>query len=419
MTGTAVDETAGPLAGIRICDFCGQLAGAGATRLLAALGAEVIRVEDPVRQGMWDVTRAARPFVDDRRGVNMSGQFNNHNVGKLGVTINLKNEHGRQVLRRLIAESDVVTENFAAGVLARLGFPYETMKAIKGDIIYVSNCGFGQDGPYVNYKTFGPAVQAFCGLTALSGIAGMPPAGWGYSYMDHHGAYFMAMAVMLALIHRNRTGEGQHVDMACTEAGVGMCGPAVLDGTVNGRSARRPGLPDSTHSEGPSMVPHYIYPARGDDQWIAIACRTDEEWRILCAVIGVPADRYVDLDIDSRLAAQDELDAVIARWSATQDGDELAARLRTLGLPASIVARPEDRVDRDPATGEWGLWQTVTQPEIGIPVRVEGLPVHLSETDWSIERPGPCLGQHNEDVFTTILGYSESEVAELRAAGAI
>jgi benzylsuccinate CoA-transferase BbsF subunit len=153
------------LDGVRICDFTGQLAGAGATKWLAAFGAEVIRIEDPVRQGRWDILRGAQPFVDERRGIELGGGFNNHNVGKLGVTINLRTERGKAMLADIIRQSDVVAENFSAGVMERWGFGYEDLKAIKPDIIYVSNCGFGHSGPYEDFKTWGPVVQAVSGLT--------------------------------------------------------------------------------------------------------------------------------------------------------------------------------------------------------------------------------------------------------------
>ena len=272
------------LSHLRICDLTGQLAGAGATRFLAAFGAQVIRVEDPVRQGSWDILRGVPPFVDDRRGVNLGGAFNNHNVEKLGITIDLRQERGREVLRRLVAVSDAVTENFAAGVFARMGFPYEELQRVKPDIVYVSNSGFGASGPYTGFRTWGPIVQAVCGLTFGSGLPDLPPAGWGFSYMDHMGANTMAIAILAGLVHRSRTGEGQWIDMSCTEAGLGFCGPDLLDFSVNGRPLRRPGSPDSNHSHAPAMAPHNIYPAAGDDEWIAIACRDDDDWARLAAV---------------------------------------------------------------------------------------------------------------------------------------
>ena len=278
----------GALSRFRICDFTGQLAGAGATKWLASFGAEVIRIEDPVRQGRWDILRGIDPFVDDRRGVDMGGGFNNHNTDKKGITLNVRTDKGKALLAELVKRSDVVSENFAAGVLESWGFGYEKLKALKPNIIYVSNCGFGHVGPYRKFKTWGPIVQAVSGLTFTSALPGQPPAGWGYSYMDHTGGYYMAMAILLALIHRERTGEGQWVDLACTDAALTLHGPALLDWTVNGRSLRRDGSPNSNRNEWPAMAPHGIYPCAGDDEWVAIACRDDADWRGLGAVVDQP-----------------------------------------------------------------------------------------------------------------------------------
>lgn len=407
------------LSHIRICDFTGQLAGAGATKFLAAMGAQVIRIEDPVRQGRWDILRGMPPYIDERRGVDLSGAFNNHNVEKLGVTINLRTEAGRDLVRRLIAISDVVSENFAAGVLARMGFPFEEMTRIRPDIIYVSNSGFGAEGPYQRFKTWGPIVQAVSGLTFSSGLPGRGPAGWGYSYMDHHGGNVMAVAILAALLHRARTGEGQWVDMSCTDAGAWLNGPDMLDASVNGRSLRREGMPHSNRSQSPPMAPHGIYPADGDDRWVAIACRDDADWTALSKVVGEPwaaDDRFATLD--GRLAAEDALDDALGTWTGRHDRDDLAGRLRNAGVPATIVATPEDRIEHDPGTSAWGLWPTVHHTEIG-DVRVDGIPLHLSETDWHIERGGPCLGEHNDIVFGDILGLSPDEIDDLRAEGAI
>lgn len=407
------------LEGIRVCDFTGQLAGAGATRFLAAMGAEVIRIEDPVRKGRWDILRGTPPFVDDRRGIDFGGAFNNHNVNKYGVTINLRTDEGRDLVRRLVAISDLVTENFAAGVLARMGFPYEELERIRPGIIYVSNCGFGFTGPYKEYKTWGPIVQAVCGLTFSSGLPDMPPAGWGYSYMDHHGGNFMSVAILAALVHRNRTGEGQWIDMACTEAGATLDGPALLDYTVNGRPLRRPGSPNSNRSDSPAMAPHGIYPASGDDDWVAIACRNDDDWAAMAKVVGQPwAADGAYATLAGRLADQDRLDEQIAAWTVERDRRDTELALRAAGVPAAMVARPEDRIDNDPDTAAWGLWPQVHHSAMG-DVRVDGVPLHLSETDWAIERGAPCLGEHNDHVFTEVLGLSAAEIDELREKGAI
>jgi len=407
------------LAPVRICDFTGQLAGAGATRWLAAFGADVIRVEDPVRQGLWDILRTMPPFVDERRGPDFGGGFNNHNVEKRGITINLRTERGRELLAELVARSDAVTENFAYGVLERWGFGYERLKEIRPDIIYVSNCGFGHTGPYREYKTWGPIVQALCGLTFSSGLPAREPAGWGYSYMDHTGGYYMAMAVLLALIHRQKTGEGQWVDMSCTEAGATLNGPALLDYTVNGVPMRREGSPHSNRSESPPMAPHGIYACRGDDEWVAIACRDDADWAALRDAVGAPWTAESRLDtLAGRLADQDALDGRIGAWTREQDKFDVQRALQAVGVPAAAVQKPAERIDRDPATAEFDLWPTVHHTKMG-DVRVDGFGVHLSRTDWSVTRGGPCVGEHNDEVFHEVLGLSTAEIDGLRQEGVI
>ncbi len=407
------------LGNVRICDFTGQLAGAGSTRFLAAFGAQVIRIEDPVNEGRWDILRNIGPFIDKRRGSDLSGSFNNHNVEKLGITLNLRTERGRELLEQLVAISDVVSENFAYGVLARMGFDYDKLKSIREDVIYVSNCGFGHSGPYANFKTWGPIVQAVCGLTFSSGLRGQPPAGWGYSYMDHTGAYYMAIAILLALFHRSQTGRGQWVDMSCTEAGASLNGPALLDYTVNGRRLRREGMPDSNRSQHPRMAPHGIYPARGDDEWIAIACRDDADWQHLAEGIAEPwarESRFATLD--GRIQHEDTLDASVASFTGAHDKFELAAKLQRTGVPAAAVQQPRERIDEDEHTRAWGLWPTVAHEKMG-KVRVDGLPVHLSETDWEVSHGAACLGQHNDFVYGELLGLQSDEIESLREEGVI
>ena len=407
------------LSSFRICDFTGQLAGAGATKWLASFGAEVIRIEDPVRQGRWDILRGTPPFVDERRGVNLGGAFNNHNAGKYGITLNLRTDKAKRILEQLIEVSDVVSENFAKGVMESWGFGYERLKAIKPDIIYVSNCGFGHTGPYSDFKTWGPIVQAVSGLTFTSGLPGREPAGWGYSYMDHTGAYFMAIAILLALLHRQRTGEGQWVDLACTEAALTLHGPALIDWTVNARPMRRAGQPHSNRNRWPPMAPHGIYPSQGDDDWVALACRDEWDWVRFADVVGETwcADaRFRGLD--SRLAAQDALDENVGAWTAERSKFHVEELLREAGVPVSAVMKPQERIERDASTADFGLWPTVRHTEMG-EVRVDGQPVHFSATDWRITRGGPCLGEHNEEILTRLLGLAPEDVSRLAQEGVL
>jgi crotonobetainyl-CoA:carnitine CoA-transferase CaiB-like acyl-CoA transferase len=237
--------------------------------------------------------------------------------------------------------------------------------------------------------------------------------------MDHTGGYYMAMAIMLALIHRERTGEGQWVDLACTDSALTLHGPTLLDWTVNGRTTRQAVQPSSNRSPWLPMAPHGIYPCAGDDEWLAIACRSDAEWLALGQAANEPwcADPAW-ASMDARYADQDRLDEAVAAWTRRQDKFAAAAALLNAGVPAAAVQRPHERVDHDSSTAGFGLWPTVHHTKIG-DIRVDGLPVHLSATDWRMSRGAPCLGEHNEEILGRLLGMPPEEVAQLRAEGVL
>jgi crotonobetainyl-CoA:carnitine CoA-transferase CaiB-like acyl-CoA transferase len=237
--------------------------------------------------------------------------------------------------------------------------------------------------------------------------------------MDHVAAYYMALATLAALHHRERTGEGQQIDLSSVSAGIAMLPTEVLDWTVNGRSARGPGRPGGNRADFDEMAPHGIYPCRGDDRWIAIACRDDRDVMLLAKVLdepGLAADRFAT--VEQRLGAADEMDQLIVARTSTRDASALANELTVTGVPASVVKTPRERIDEDPDLAEWGLFPSVTHPEIG-EVRVEGLPLRLSASPWSISSAAPCLGQHNRDVLGVLLGHSDDELTELTRQGVI
>ena len=410
----------GALSRIRICDFSGQLAGAGATRTLAALGAQVIRIEDRLSDGAWDLFRGIGPYKDERRGHNLGGAFNNHNVEKLGISLNMRKPRAKGLLHEIISISDVVTENFSAGVFERWGLSYKELTAIKPDIIYVSNCGFGHTGPYAHFKTWGPIVQAVSGLTFQSGLPDMPPAGWGFSYMDHTGGYLMAIAILMALYHRNKTGEGQYVDISCTDGALTLNGPVLLDYTANGRPSRRAGFPDSNRSQYPPMAPHGIYKCAGDDQWVSIAVRDERDWKAALEVIGrteLSNDARFQT-LDDRIRNQDELDRLIEEWTARCDPVEVMRALQDKGVPAAVVQHPAERLDNDPNNLEWGTFPEVEHGEMGR-VRVEGLPIRLSETPGRVRLGAPLLGQDNDFAYKELLGLGDEEFEEFMTEGVI
>ncbi len=408
----------GPLDDVRICDLSGQLAGAGATRVLAAFGAQVIRIEDPVRRGLWDIVRQLPPRLHGDTGPEGGSGFNNHNVEKFGVTLNLRTERGRELLGELVRISHAVTENFAAGVMDRLGFGYERLQELRPGVVYVSNSGFGYEGPYHSFKSWGPIAQAMSGLTHTSALPGNEPAGWGYSYMDHSGAYVMAIALLAALYHQRRTEEGQWVDIACAEAGVTLAGLAALDATVNGRAERDLPVASNRDTDSP-MAPHGIFPCKDEDSWVAIACRHDQDWSALARVADEPWAGAEDFArLAGRLADQDELDARLGSWTSVRARDDIVVALRAVGVPCAPVLRPAERCDANPDNDAWGLWPTVTHAIHGA-LRVDGLPIHLSATDWRIDRGGPVLGQDNERVLGEILGLSAREIGQLADEGVV
>jgi crotonobetainyl-CoA:carnitine CoA-transferase CaiB-like acyl-CoA transferase len=414
-----------PLQGIRILDFSWFLASAGGTRYAAALGAECFKIEwhenpDTRLAAMAPVGgRAAReaatgpiPGVADP---DMGGQFNNKNAGKRGLSLNIRHPEGLQIAKRLLALCDVVAEGFSPGVLERLGLGYAVMKSIKPDIIYVQQSGMGGTGRYGRFRTVGPVAASFAGTTEMSGLPepGLP-AGWGYSYLDWIGAYGFALAIMSALFHRNRTGEGQFIDSSQCEGGIFMTGPAVLDWSVNGRAWKRIG----NRSPYKPAAPHGAYRCRGEDRWLAIACFDDAEWQ---ALTDRPALRALRDDarfstLAARLAHQDALDEAVSAWTGTQDAYEAMHALQSAGVPAGVCQTAEDRCDRDPQLAALDWLTEVTGTKIGRWPVIE-VPAKLSETPayagGPIDRGAPCYGEDNVHVLKHLLGYSDADIERL------
>src|SRR3954469_9849893 len=317
----------GPLAGVRVADFCWMGVGACATRLLADFGAEVIRIEDrnrldmPRRLPIYKGQARTYGEEDANPDPNKGGLFNNYNRNKLGVTINMRSPKGRELAERLIASSSVVTENFAPGVMERWGLTYPRLRELRPDVIYARMSGFGHTGPHAEYRSYGPVVQAVSGLSHISGLPGQEPSGWGLSYMDNEAAFFNASALLTAIYHRNLTGEGAEIDVSAVEAGINLLGPILLDVTVNGRSTRDGDFPTGNRLEHPDAAPHGVYPCAGEDRWIAIAVFDDAEWCGLVSAMGEPAwaaeARFATQT--ARFANQDALDALLAASTRDQD----------------------------------------------------------------------------------------------------
>ena len=421
----------GPLAGVRIADFTWVAAGPLATRFLADMGAEVIKIEDGspgnAKIDMTRHTAIARGVEPKAAGhhlanfdINSSGMYNNYNRSKLAVTINMSEARGRDLCKRLIAKSNVVTENFAPGIMERWGLDYEQVNKLSPEIIYARMSGFGHaGGPYEMYRSFGPVVQAVCGLSHISGVpGGGMPSGWGMSYMDNQGGYIATNAVMAALYHRGETGKGSLIDLSAVEAGVGLVGPKMLDVTVNGAVTRGGDFPCANRLPDNVVAPHGVYPSRDDDSWIAIAVMDDAQWANLRAVIG--ADWATDSKFDkaqARHADQDLLDAKMAEWTKGFDKHQLAHRLQAAGVPAMAVQSEADK-EVDPQLTERELYFKLDHPMCG-EARFEGTPIKFSRTNRPLWRSAPMVGEDNAYVFKGIVGVSDDEFEDLKTQGII
>ncbi len=407
-----------PLDGIRVCDLTWVLAGPQATQILAEFGADVIKVESVrnVDDARMYPPRAEGAAPDD---VNASGYHALYNRSKRSIRLDVRNPAGLDLLKRLIAVSDVVVENFSSRVLENWGLTYEEMQRLRPDIIYCSMAGLGHRGRDRDHQTFGPTVQALSGLTYLSGLPGREPAGYGYSYMDNTGGYYAAMAILTAIFHRNRTGQGQYLDLAQVEAAINLTGPAILEAEVNGRPNRRPDLPVGNRSQAGPAAPFGIYPAAGDDRWIAISVLDDEQWLAFRRAIGEP-DWAADLGLataEGRRARQDELDARVAAWTREHDAHAAMHLLQEHGVPAGVVQDAEDLIERDEQHRARGFFEWMDHPVIGR-TRYNRPVARLSATPGQIRGRAPLHGEHTRQVLGEVLGLDGAALDALEEQGA-
>ena len=397
-----------PLAGIRVTDFTWIGAGSYTTKLLADFGAEVIKIESSTRM---DSLRSTAPFKDRIPGINRSGYFADRNTSKRSIRLNLKHPEAPAIARDLIATSDVVANNFTPGTLEKFGLGYGDVAKFKPDIIYVAMSMQGGAGPDAKYVGFGLTIAALTGLQYLSGQPDRPPAGTGTNYPDHvpnpcHGAF----AVLSAIYHKRKTGEGQLIDLAQTEPTIALLGPAVVDYTVNGRVAERSG------NDYWNAAPRGAYPCAGTNRWIAISIYTDEQWRALDELLGVTTEAREWTDRSVRLEHRRELDALVAARTCTWDARELMTALQARGVPAGVVQNAKDLVDDDAQLAHRKHWITLEHKEMGRTL-YNAPPIRLSRTPAELSRPAPLLGEHTEEVCMDLLGMSRSRYEELHAAG--
>ena len=396
--------------GIRVADFSWVGVGPNSTQMLAWHGAEVIRVESTLK---LDTFRSGGPRPEGDHSPDGSAYWANHNRDKLGVQINLRTPEGVEAAKRLIAASDVVTESFTPGFMKRVGLDYEAVRAIKPDIVMMSMSMEGQYGPHAQFRGFGLILQAAAGITGLTSWPDRPPTGTGVAYTDWVAMHFAASALLAALDHRERTGEGQYIDLSQLEAMTYALDGALVAALNGGGNA------DANGNRHPEASPHGVFACRGEDRWCAISVMSDTQWSALCQAIG-RGDWAADAGLGEaagRKGREDEVEAGLAAWCGERTAEEAQERLQAAGVPAHLVATMAD-VQHDPQLRARGHFWETDHPVIG-PLTYDGPAYLLSETRAGPRNPAPLLGQHTEQVFREVLGYSEDELAELVASGAL
>jgi len=409
------------LTGARIIDLSQVFAGPYATKLLADMGVEVIRIECAARSGRGGSLPRMQPGGDfgasfpngdtGERSYNRFAYYNEVNRNKYAITLDLSKPRGVELFNKLVAISDVVVENFSPRVMSNFGLDYTVLQEINPRIIMMSISGYGQDGPYRDCVAYGEGIEAMSGMSKLTAYPNGAPLKPGVAYADAAAGLHAAFAIMAALRYRHIKGVGQYIDLSMREALIPLLGEAIMDYSMNGK------IPEPIGNRNTRMAPHGCYRAKGNDRWITIAVSSDEEWRALCRIMDHPQwsrdEQFADAD--GRLSNQDEIDKMIGKWTIGYDHIELTDMLQSHGIKAGAVLDAAELVD-DPHLKERGFFEEVEHTEAGTHI-IPGISWKMSRTPGCIERPAPCFGEHNRYVFSELLGMSDKEIEDLAQEG--
>jgi len=417
-----------PLEGIRVTEITNAWAGPYATQLMGDWGAEVIRVESRYRS-----TRGlARPdpaFISPRQAVrlfsypdkdpgarpwNRSAFPNAHMRNKLSVTMDLTRPEGREIFRKLIAVSDVFLENNVPVTMEQFDITWEKLSEINPRLIMVRMPGYGLSGPYKDFRGLGSHMEAIAGHTLIRSYPDTAPGQQSDVFpADAAGGAAAVFATILALLHRKKTGEGQLIEFATAENFMPLIGDIILDYTMNGR------LFESMGNMDRSMAPHNVYQCAGDDRWVAIACRDDKDWEALCGVMGNPAwtgdPRFADSL--SRFRNRDALDEHIRQWTVDKEDQWVMRTLQAAHVPAGALFDERDSYE-DPQLNARGFFEEVRHEEAGRHL-YPSFQWKMRHTPNSIRRAPAMLGEHNEYVYKTLLGYGDEDYSRLESEGHI
>jgi benzylsuccinate CoA-transferase BbsF subunit len=401
-----------PLEGLRVADFFWLIAGPATSRILADYGAEVIKIESGARMdliregGVW-------PAAEDLTANSRNGTFNDCNTNKLSVSLDLNQPEAIDLAKQLVSKSDIVTNNFTGDRMNRWGLSFEELKKVKPDIIMLTMPVMGTTGPYLTYGATGNGVIAYGGINMGMGFPERAPIGMGPLYSDFSTPYVAASAIMAAVHHRERTGEGSFIDLSQLEATVGLLGTQVLEYTANGD------VPDRIGNRSRDWAPHGAYRCLGEDRWVAITARSDEEWQALCAVIerdDLARDPRFET-AGARLDHAGDLDDAIELWTESRDPWDATRTLQQAGVPAGVVEDLEDMLTRDPQMRE-RHFHDLPGYDDGLTYVTHGQPALFDGESARLTRP-PLFGEHNEQVWKGLLGVSDERYVELLVGGVL
>ena len=399
------------LAGVRVLDLTQVWAGPLTARYLADLGADVIKIESCRRLDL--IRPLLVPSGDNGpRWFDHGGYYQTFNRNHRSLALDLNSEAGRQVFRRLVRGADVLVENFSPRVMANWGLGYEALRALNPRLIMVSLSGFGASGPYRDYVAYGNSIDPMTGLIYLTGYQGGPPVRSALSYPDPIAATHAAFACLCALMEREASGLGQHIDASMLEAAAFNVGEVLAEFDATGFCPQRMG------NHHPLHAPHSLYPCAGEDEWVAVAVTDEEEWQGLCAVLGRP-DLAADPQLQSaagRKAREEELDALIAAWTSQHSKWEVMEALQGADVPAGAVLTNRELVENEHLR-QRGFFVELTYDD-GRTFLHPGFPFRLSRTPLTVRCRAPGLGEHNRQILREI-GYAEEEIDALIAEGVI
>ena len=395
-----------PLEGVRVADLSMMWAGPYCTKLLAEMGAEIVKVESPKA---WDNIRTLVPQPGAVDPWNSAFYFQEYNREKKSVVLDLAAADGRDAFLRLVAQCDVLIENYRADVMDNLGLGYDAVRSVRDDIVYVSMAAFGKTGADRDLVGFGPVIELMSSLASLTGYVDDPePFKTGISYGDPVAGVHAVGAISLALLQRHRTGAGCYIDLAQRQGAAALAGEAFV-------TAQRTGGAPPTHlgNRSARWAPQGAYQCEGQQQWVVVSVVTDEHWQACCSVLH----RFdlALLSLDERFARHDELDEALSAWAATRGAQEAMEEMQRAGVPAGRVLDTRT-VHEDPHLDARGFWLNVENAKMH-DFKQGGIAWRFAECENTVTRHAPFFGEHTREVLTTVAGLTDAEVDALYAAG--